>query len=151
MDLDSVRSRGKSTSKAAWFTNPVRSILWRLLVPYFEGMAAAAAGRERRLAKIAARGAKAEAKMRHLHAEIQHLHAEMQRYHAEILAIVEEGRMEARQRLAGALKDFTAMTHRLAGLEECMSTTSLVSAPERADLRSTPCPQNPEHQAKGPE
>ena len=79
--------------------------------------------------KIAARGAKAEAKMRHLQADNQHLRAEMQRLHAEMLTIVEENRVETRSRLAGALKDFAAMRHRLASLEEEMSATSPTSPP----------------------
>ena len=37
MDLGRIKARGISTTRKAWLTNPLRSLVWRLLVPYFKG------------------------------------------------------------------------------------------------------------------
>src|SRR5258706_9098642 len=39
MDLDRIKTYGISGTRKAWITNPVRSIAWRLMLPYFQGIA----------------------------------------------------------------------------------------------------------------
>ena len=39
MDLGRIRERGRSTTSVGWITNPVRSMLWKLVVPFYEGFA----------------------------------------------------------------------------------------------------------------
>jgi tRNA (mo5U34)-methyltransferase len=40
MDLSRIKAYGISRTRKAWFTNPARSIAWRLMLPYFQGLAA---------------------------------------------------------------------------------------------------------------
>ncbi len=39
MDLGRIKQRGRSKSLLGWLTNPVRSVFWKLAIPYYEGIA----------------------------------------------------------------------------------------------------------------
>jgi FkbM family methyltransferase len=99
MDLGPIRKQGNSMTGRAWITNPTRSILWRLALPYFQGIGH----------------------------EIDRLEAEVaERLRTEAAQI--EGRLKTElaaqqaaamsSKLGGVQKDLMAVAHRLSGLEE---------------------------------
>ena len=79
----------------AWITNPCRAIVWRLALPYFQGISAEIDQHRDSLA-----------------GEID------QRLHAELASPRNEADPAAASRLTGLGKDVVAVAHRLAGLEE---------------------------------
>src|SRR5260221_4794592 len=98
MDLGRIQKEGNSTTGRAWITNPIRSILWRLAFPYFQGIGH----------------------------QIDHRLEEIERRITTEAAQI-EGRLrtEATAQQAAAItsnpgmrKDLMAVAHRLSGLEE---------------------------------
>src|ERR1700730_2593850 len=47
MDLGRIKAHGTSTTGKAWVTNPIRSVLWKLMAPYFQGLATEIEARQR--------------------------------------------------------------------------------------------------------
>ena len=92
MDLGRIKAHGRSSTGKAWLTNPLRSVLWRLTVPYFQGTGA----------------------------EIEQRLQEIEQRFREFAADIDQGRVASY--LAGARKDTLALAHRLAGLEEEAAT-----------------------------
>jgi FkbM family methyltransferase len=92
MDLDRIKSEGKSKTGKAWITNPLRAVLWPLVGPYFNAI------------------------LQSQRAELVSLRQEMSS------TVIAEMRQELSSTLtsylSGVRKEVVAITHRLAGLEE---------------------------------
>jgi FkbM family methyltransferase len=132
MDYRSLKARGTSTTRKAWITNPLRSVLWQLMLPYFQGV-----GDEiERRGQIEATSLM-EGMERYRHGilrELMSLQEDVERRrHADFALLLEQQRTQATSlydegmrevtsrvtsHLAGFRKDAMALAHRLAGLEE---------------------------------
>jgi FkbM family methyltransferase len=106
MDLGHLAAYGRSTTRTAWATNPVRRVLWWLIAPYFLG---AGVEIDRNVAaevnKMRDFAAEIDKRMRDFAAEIDKNSRNM--VNAAIAT-----------QLGGVRKDAMAVAHRLAGLEE---------------------------------
>jgi FkbM family methyltransferase len=101
MDLGRIRAYGWSRTRKAWVTNPLRGMLWRLLLPFFQGMAA-----------------EIERRQSELRGETQAIAADLDgRLRAELASVAAQA-SSVTARLAGGQKNALALAHRLAGLEE---------------------------------
>jgi FkbM family methyltransferase len=141
MDLGRIKAHGRSTTGRAWVTNPLRSMLWWLTAPYFQGVDAeieqcyqtmlaslrteTAAEIEQRSQTVLAslrtetateieqRAQTALASLRREAAtEIEHL------FQTALARLQTEAAAAVASYTAGGRKDSMAIAHRLAGLEE---------------------------------
>ena len=96
MDLGRIKAHGRSSTGKAWLTNPLRSVLWLLTAPYFQGTGA----------------------------EIEQRLQEIEQRLRGFAAGIGQGRVDSY--LAGARKDTLALAHRLAGLEDEAATAEQV-------------------------
>jgi FkbM family methyltransferase len=116
MDLGRIKAYGRSTTGKAWVTNPLRSVLWWLARPYFQGVGAEIERRRQtESAEIEQRRQTESAKIEQLWqtegAKIE------QRWQTEQASLRREASAVASY-VAGARKDAMAVAHRMAGLEE---------------------------------
>ncbi len=120
MDLARIQRRGRSTTGKGWLTNRLRRALWRLIVPYYEGVV------EENATDLAALRDQGDIR---LQTGLSRISAEMDRRDAalrenyETAMISRLTAMDAQinadtHRLAGFEKNFAAFGHRLAGIEE---------------------------------
>ncbi len=105
MDLGRIKARGISTTRKAWLTNPLRSLVWRLLVPYFEGTSVEI---DQRLQAFAAEDG--QRFQRETEIDQQRETEIDQRWQTELANL--------RTEMGGTRKDIMAAAHRLAGLED---------------------------------
>lgn len=107
MDFGGLVHYGRSPTRTARLTNPVRRLGWWLVGPYFRG-----AGRE-----IDAKLVELDSRVQHLLHTTKHPPAPALREMTDA-AIVELVRSSVASHLAGLRKDASAVAHRLAGIEE---------------------------------
>lgn len=113
MNLEDLRRAGMSHTRLGWATNPVRQLLFRLSLPYFESFAREMErprdddGVRAALADMQARLAQADARL-------------TERIQAEIPA----GRAELRHQLTGVRNEMLALSHRFVSIEGTLEETS---------------------------
>ena len=100
MDFSGLAVYGRSPTRTAWVTNPVRQVAWWLVGPYFRG---AGVEIDRKLGVV----------MRT--AEVHSVAGVQQTADGTIVDVV---RSAVASHLGGLRKDASAVAHRLAGLEE---------------------------------
>nr|WP_294523222.1 FkbM family methyltransferase [uncultured Rhodopila sp.] len=98
MDLARIRAFGQSRTRKALLTNPLRAMLWQLILPYFQGIA--------------------EDFDRRQNADLASLRQEAASSVASHLAGARKDAAALAHRLAGLEEEAVALAHRQAGLEE---------------------------------
>jgi FkbM family methyltransferase len=149
MDFGGLVQYGRSPTRTARLTNPVRRWAWWLVGPYFRG-----AGREidanlveidRRLAAIDGKNAETNRKLAEIDNRLAHLVGTATHTPSPGVrditdgAIVELVRSSVASHLAGLRKDASAVAHRLAGIEEelgGLETAAAQAAASRAAVEA---------------
>jgi FkbM family methyltransferase len=142
MDFGGLVQYGRSPTRTARLTNPVRRWAWWLVGPYFRG-----AGREidANLIEIDRRLAATDGKLGDIDSRLAHLVRTAAQPHAAGArdttdgAIIELVRSSVASHLAGLRKDASAVAHRLAGIEEelgALETAASEAAKSRASVRA---------------
>jgi FkbM family methyltransferase len=135
MDLGRIKAHGTSTTHKAWITNPVRSLLWRLIAPYFQGFVIeidqrqhaesnslrqeSSALREHVMSTLNSHLASARTDASALQQEITtNFASHLASARTDASALQQEITTNFASQLAGARKDAMAVGYRIAGLEE---------------------------------
>jgi FkbM family methyltransferase len=112
LELEELRKAGNSRSGLRWVTNPVRNVLFRLTLPYFEVIARALDQQDAEPAKPAPEApALSQAQLAEAAIWVRE----------EALAGV---RAELRRELAGVRTEMRAMSHRFTSIEEMLHTNA---------------------------
>jgi FkbM family methyltransferase len=133
MDLRRIRTRGKTGAGSSWLVKRLRSLLWRLLIPYVEGIGAdidrdleaMRASTDRRLRdldadfdrRLQATGDGIERRLEIALNTMRAAVASDPRLEGELVSVRAEAGAAASQ-LAAARKDAMAVAYRLASLED---------------------------------
>ena len=155
MDLGRIKERGRSRTPLGWLTNPVRWLLWKLAIPYYEGFASEIAVDQKsglttgisesqhdlmkQLPDMVLPQLQATLGPRLLESLLpvlaQQLEAPIVEHAAKLaverLAPLDAERLEVlvNARMNGARKDMVALSHRLSGIEsECAGSSRAISA-----------------------